>query len=133
MSDFSALVNERVVVTTTDGETIEGLLEAASDLGVVVKPKHSAKSTLLEADEVSSIEKAEASAKKLKPRSLPQVNEGKYRLHLIDRHGYTIEQIEAMSEEKAQEFHESINHEGLGHFHREAPAFEETVEASDED
>lgn len=135
MADYSGYEGKKVVVTDTSGETYEGVCEAGSELGIVVKLKNSAKSTLIESKNIDTVTEPAAAPKKLKPRSLPQIAEGKVRQHLLDRHGYAISDIEAMTEEEATAFHNGLDHEGLGHFHREPSAIEaEIAEAeSDED
>lgn len=126
MADYTALKGKKVTVTT-GGEAVEGLLEEASEIGIVFKPKNSSRSLLIESKDIESIVETSAGPKKLKARVLPQVGEGKYRLHLIERHGYPLADIEAMTEEAAEAFHNGLDHSVLGHTHREPSAAEAAI------
>jgi len=127
MSDYSGYKGKKVTVTLKDGEVIEGTVEEGSIIGVVIKAKNSSRSALIEADKIASVDEPVAGEKKLKARSLAQVNDGKNRLHLIERHGYAIADVEKMTEDEAKTFHEGLDHSGLGHFHREESPVEAEI------
>lgn len=128
--DFEALTDKKVNVVI-EGTTVEGTVLAASDIGIVFKPKGASKGSIVPAAKLGDIEEVVAGPKKLRGRTIPQVHDGKYREHLIERHGYKITEIQAMSEDEAKAFHQSIDHSDLGHKHRElTPAELAIAEAS---
>lgn len=134
MADFSEYKDQKVVVVTNDGDSIEGTVEEGSEMGVVLKPKNSSRSILVEAGNITSVDIAVAGVKGLKARNLPQVNDGKNRLHLTDRHGYAIADVNKLSENEAKTFHDGLDHTGLGHFHREESPVDAAIkEAEDTD
>lgn len=116
--DHSDKVGRRVVVTKADGDTLEGTLQAASDVGALVKPKGRSRDVLLETHEIASISLPVRGPKRLRQKHLKPVDSEKVRDHLIDRHGYGLEDIQNMSEAGAAEFHDSIDHTELGHDHQ---------------
>ncbi len=125
-TDLKALEGKKVVVTT-GGEELEGTVETGSPLGIVLKPKNSSRSLLIEAKDIDTIVEANSGPKKLKPRSLPSVSKGKFREHLLERHGYPLADIQAMTEDAAETFHGTIEHGPLGHFHREVTPVEDAI------
>lgn len=117
------------------GETLielEGKAEAANALGVLIKPKGRTQVELVERGKIESIELAPESEKKLTARSLLPVDFGKVRQHLLDRHGVTLEEVNGLTEESAQTYHNDLQHDGLGHKHEEKKPAEERAEAVEE-
>lgn len=116
------------------GETlveVEGKAEAANALGVLIKPKGRTQVELIEAGKIEAIELAPETEKKLTARSLLPIDLGKARQHLLDRHGWTLDQANQATEESAHEQHEALDHTGGGHVH-EAKKAEERAEGVEE-
>lgn len=147
MSDYSEFVGKKVVLTrnlkqANDkgelAEEIEGTIEAANELGVMFKPKGQVKAQILETDEVEEVRHAPEKAKTLKAKTLKPITFGQAKGHLLERHGYTLAAVNAISEQDALDLHNSIDHvaEDLGHVHGEkeqAPAVAAQADSSDED
>jgi hypothetical protein len=118
-----------VVVRNVNGENgpeaveIEGYVETANAKGVLLKPKGKTQFDLIEADEIEKIDLAPEDTK-LKARRINPVKLGQAKNHLLERHGYTLTQVNDMTEQEAFEFHLSLDHkaEDLGHYHAEKPA-----------
>ena len=142
MSEYDKFVGKRVVLTRNlktpneKGELaveIEGSLEAANDLGVMLKPKGQVKADIIDASEVEEIRLAPEKAKALKAKVLKIIELGQAKSHLLERHGLTLKEVNGLTEEDAFEFHESIDHEAkdLGHVHKDkdtAPAAQAVAE-----
>lgn len=113
--------NKVLVVYNKGDKTIEaeGTLRSVTDLAILLKLKGRTNSELIEVDEIEDIQFAPEKAKELKAKTLTPVKFGSVRQHLLDRHGYTLEQVNAMTEEDAFELHRSIDHKAqeLGHVH----------------
>ena len=138
MSDYTKFVGKKVIVTRNldkpneKGELaveVEGTVEAANVHGVMLKPKGQVKPEILNLDEIEEIRFAPEKAKNIKAKVLKPIEHGQARGHLLERHGLTLKEVNALSEEEALEFHESIDHvaKDLGHVHgskEETPAAE---------
>lgn len=125
--DLKSLEKKTVIFTIAgaDGSTskVEGVVEAASAIGVAYKRKGRGQLEMLEADQIVGHEVLPDKPKVIKSKKLkPPTLEG-VRQHLADRHGINIDWLNAdeVTAEKAAEYHDSINHteEGkvLGHHH----------------
>lgn len=125
-TDYESLSGKRVNLTT-EGEVLEGRVEAGSPIGVVFKKKGSSRADLVLAEDIEAIEEIKAASNKLRQSSLARVAEGRMRRHLVDRHGYRIVDIEPLAEFQAVEMHDQIDHSELGHKHRALSAAEAAV------
>lgn len=125
-NDYTVFKGKKVTVTTK-GEDIDGTVEEASLAGIVLKPKNSSRSLLVESKDIDDIVESGSGPKRLKSKSLPQPVSGKFREHLVDRHGYPLADIQAMAESDAESFHNSLDHSPLGHFHRAVTPAEEAI------
>lgn len=125
-------VGKRVDITFSpeafDGETdpvtqVTGKVENANEIGFVFKPAGSSKSRLYQVEHIETIAMAPEAEPVLRARRLDPATLKGVKRHLVDRHGYTLEDINAMSPERGLDFHDDeVNHEGLGHFHAEPKA-----------
>lgn len=122
--------NVNIVLTGEYAELSgEGKVEAASTMGVAFKPKGKGSVIVLPSD-IDAIEAA-AVIKKITRKSMLPVNLDNIRQHLVDRHGYEVEAIEAMTPEQALAWHNNdLNHEKLGHDHEKKPASTEATPAA---
>lgn len=139
-TDLTKFQGKRVLVQVKldqpneKGETlieVEGKAEAANALGILLKPKGRTQVDLIEADKIESVELAPDTEKKLAARTISNAEYGKARQHLLDRHGCSLEQVNALNEDQAFSQHQAIDHKasGLGHVHGEKKAAEERAEA----
>ena len=119
-------VGERVEITFAEGEleggdsnVVVGKIENANALGFVFKPAGSSKSRLYETGAVEDIRIAPEAEPVLKARRLDFVTLKTVKRHLVDRHGYSLADINEMSPERALEFHDDLDHEAqdLSHYH----------------
>lgn len=133
MADYSEFTDKKVTIQLTDNTKVEGTVEAGSTVGVVFKEKGSRGTKLIEAAQIAAIEPVAEAPKKLKQRTLPIVTEGKVREHLIERHGFKVSEIEALSEDAAKSFHDGIDHSDLGHKHRAKTEAELAIEQAEAD
>lgn len=145
--ELSKYQSKRVVVVRNLAEPnekgeraveIEGLAQAANALGVLIKPKGKTNVELIELHDIEEISFAPEKNKILKPKSLRPVTYGQAKSHLLERHGYTLTEANALTEEEALETHDKIDHveDDLGHIHEDksdTPAGRAVAEASDDD
>lgn len=142
-TDLTRYQGQRVIVQVKldepndKGETlveVEGKAEAANALGILIKPKGRTQVELIEAEKIESVELAPETEKKLTAKSLTPIDLGKARQHLLDRHGFNLEEVNKLNEEQAFDLHAQLNHveDGLGHKHEEKKPAEERAEATEE-
>jgi len=110
---------------------VEGKVEAASAAGVAFKEKGQRDLKLVLPDAIEEIQLAPTKPKKAVQKKLKPIEEQHARQHLADRHGYTLEAVNGMSDANAFAEHESIDHTGLGHRH-EADKAEESESGDSE-
>jgi hypothetical protein len=124
--DYSEYNEKRVtlIVNSEDGtaQELEGTIVAGNALGVMFKPKGSSKTDIIEGSNIVEVRLAPAKPKKLTVKKLKPIAVGQVRQHLVDRHGYTIADIEKMGEAEAAKFHDELDHSGLGHRHTDSAA-----------
>lgn len=138
MSDYSQFVNKKaILVRAEEGKAeaveIEGTVQAASELGILIKPKGRTKLELVPASEIEDVRHVIEKPKALTARVLKPVEFGGARNHLLERHGLTLSVINEMDEQKALDAHSKIDHveAGLGHTHeaKRDPAAEADADA----
>lgn len=133
--DLTSFVDRKVVLVYNSGDEtkeIEGTVQQASAVGVIIKPKGRAGIELIEAGQIERIEAAPEKEKTLPQKNLKNVLYGAARQHLLDRHSFTLTQVNSMTEEAALEVHDAIDHADLGHSHGEVTKNEVTGEAAPE-
>lgn len=111
-------------------EPTVGVVASASDDMIAFKPKGTTALTLIRAEDIVQIE-AVIVDDEMKARRLNLANLDTVKRHLVDRHGYALADINAMSVEEAFSFHEGLDHAPLSHYHADPPAKKESE--SDED
>lgn len=127
-TDYEALKGKKVDIELTDGTVYErATLLAGSDIGVVFKPRGSSTSEIAESHKIASITTPKVGPKVLRSRRLPAASLPKVREHLALHHGYKLSEINAMTDEAALAFHETLDHEDLGHVHREPTEAEKAL------
>lgn len=139
--DIEQYNGKKVLLTVpnpdTEGESVEleGKAEAANAMGVLFKPKGRSNLELYELGNIVSITFAPEKEKKLTAKILRRVEYGNAKQHLGDRHGYTLESLNAMNEQEAYDFHKGVNHveQDLSHVHGDKPdKTKANADASDE-
>lgn len=137
--DYSQYDGKKVVVTVNDSEaeggqtTIEGTVSVGNDMGLLLKPKGKTGLDLIEAAKIVGVEAAPDTPKKLQVKALQPLKDSQARQHLVDRHGYSVADVESMSDEDALTFHsEDVDHAPLGHNHDGKPKVEKDAEAETE-
>jgi hypothetical protein len=117
------------------GETaieVEGTAQAANELGILLKPKGRTNLDLIEAADIEDIKLAPEPDKKLAAKTLKDVELGNAKQHLLDRHGLTLADVNALTEESAFSYHSTLDHKALdlGHVHGAKAAEERAAEAT---
>lgn len=123
--DLELFVGKKVTFTLTEGDTteqVEATIEAANDQAVMFKRKGKSNIEFKDASAVSDVALQESAEPVVKARRQDPVTIDNIKRHLVDRHGYAVADINAMSAVDAFEFHGKIDHEPLGHFHADKPA-----------
>lgn len=123
-------VGKKVLVTVKaeDGSAVEveGTVEKANDFALVIKPKGKTRLDIIENDAIIEIKYIAETGTPLKAKLLKPVELGQARTHLLERHGYTLADINKMDEQGAFDFHKALDHVALdlGHTHgvKESPA-----------
>jgi hypothetical protein len=127
-ADYGTLVSKKVTIVRNlktaneKGETaeeVEGTVQAANEMGILIKPKGKTNFHLIEMSEIEDVFLTPEGDKKFTRSKLKMVEPGKMRRHLLDRHGLTLKWCNEASEEDAVKYHDSLNHEelDLGHVH----------------
>lgn len=125
MSNDLEQYNEKKVLVTVapkdgaDAYEIEGTVSVGNDLGLLIKPKGKTQLLLIEAAEIVEVKYVLDKPKDLKAKELKPVEFGSVRQHLLDRHGFSLADINSRDEAWAFEFHNEIDHKAadLGHVH----------------
>ena len=143
VDNVEKFIGKKVVLTlnlkepNADGQTAEeheGTVEAAHGGMAMFKYKGKTSATLLELADIEAIDYAPERAKKLARKTLKVVEFGQARNHLLERHGYTLTQVNGLTEQEADDQHLAIDHEAsdLGHVHGDKPK-PQAAAASDEE
>jgi hypothetical protein len=138
VTDYSEYVGKKVILTrkVADGsaDEVEGSLEVANAGGILIKPKGKVGMELIEAGDVIQVVLAPETSKKLKAKKIKPIKVGQARSHLLERHGATLTEVNAMTEEDAYGLHEEIDHVAadLGHVHSDGEATEASAEDTPE-
>jgi filamentous hemagglutinin family protein len=141
--DYSEYTGKSVIVTQNlekpdaDGNgtvEVEGKVQVANALGILLKPKGQINVKMIEAGEIEEIRLAPEKASKLKRSKLQVVKLGQARRHLLTNHGVQLAWANSVTEEQAFEYHQGLNHEelDLGHVHVEKEEQTEGETAGDE-
>jgi hypothetical protein len=135
LASYEEYKGKRVVLKrkAADGSLaeVEGTVDTISPIGVLFKAKGSPSLELVVADDIEDISLAPTKEVSIKAKTLKPVQLGGARNHLLERHAYTLAQVNALTEEDAFGVHANIDHVAadLGHVHGEkassdAPAAE---------
>jgi len=139
--NFEKFTGKKIVVVhkvdgKVDAEESEGTAEVGNEGGILFKPKGKTQLVLLEAGNIIEVRFVEDKPKNLARKVLKPVQFGQARNHLLERHGYTLAAVNALTEQSAFDEHEQIDHEAqdLGHVHgdKEATPRAEAVAAASE-
>lgn len=135
LPDLGELTGKRVNLTftpkdETEAVTQEGRVEIGSAIGLMFKEKGKSNVQLIEASTIVAVEELAAKEPNVTVKTLQPVPLGRVRQHLADRHGYTKEQANALTESAAYSEHEALDHSVLAHKHEEPKA---AVEANADD
>jgi hypothetical protein len=141
-TDYNQFVGKKVTLTRNlaeaapDGSTaeeLEGTVEAFAGSTLLFKPKGKTTADMIEVGTLEKIDYAPDKAKKISRKKLKPVTYGQARNHLAERHGFTLKQVNGLTEKQAFEAHNGIDHEGqdLAHIHVDKDA--EAASASTDD
>lgn len=121
--DLAQYSNKKVTVKLTDeDESFPATVETATPLAIIFRRKGKSSLEMKSSDEIELIELQPESEKEIKARRLDPVTLDNVKRHLVDRHGYSLASINALSSEAAYSFHENeVDHAELGHYHAEPP------------
>lgn len=131
---------KKVVVVKKNKEggadEIEGTVQSGNELGLLVKLKGKTTADIIEAADIVEVRYVVDAPKALERKVLKVVEFGQARNHLLERHGFTLAQINAMDEKAAFDTHNSVDHvyADLGHEHGDKKKTErvEAVDAAGE-
>lgn len=98
--------------------TTEGKADVANATGLLLKPKGKSGLLLLSLSQIDEISYAPQKEKKITVKKVKVIGFGGARQHLADRHGYSVSDLDSVSEERALEIHNDIDHEANGVAHR---------------
>ena len=104
-----------------DGQVEHGTVASGAPEMIAFKQKGKSSLQLIRKDQIEFIRLAAEAEPELKARRLNVVELHNVKRHLVDRHGYALADINKMSSEAALEFHDSLDHSPLSHFHADPP------------
>lgn len=118
-----------------DAAELEGTIESANASGVLFRAKGKTKRDIIMSERIVEITLQPDTEARLKAKALKPVVLGQAKGHLLERHGYTLTEVNEMTEDAAFSAHASIDHKAadLGHMHQdksETPAAQAVAEAS---
>lgn len=120
-SELAELVGKNILVQEEDDAQPEGYREVAGRCaaatakdGIVLRLR--GRTHIIPMEKVIDII-PEGKSRKIVILQVGPVQEGGMRQHLLDRHGFSMARIEAMTEEAALLEHARIDHEGYAHRH----------------
>lgn len=122
--DLTQYDGQKVLVQlgSADAELEKGTVVAATPQGIIFKPYGKSSADLKPSSEIFHIELQPVNDD-IKARRVNPVTVNTVKRHLAERHGYKLEDVNAMTPEAAFEFHENtIDHSVLGHYHAEPTA-----------
>lgn len=116
-----------------DGKEDEliGLVVSANDKMLGFRPKGRSNLDLILAHEIEDIRVAPDAEVEMRARRLNLVSIDTVKRHLVDRHGYALADINAMTPEDSLEFHSSLDHTPLSHYHADPPSAAESADEAD--
>lgn len=138
--ELEQYTDKRILVTvnTEEGASeVEGVAQAANELGLLIKPKGKMGLDLIPIADIIEVKYVAEKQKPLVAKVLKPVGFGQARTHLLERHALLLEEVNGMSEQEAFDKHNEIDHveADLGHVHGDKNKTEraEAVEAGEED
>jgi len=137
LESLQPLVDKEAVlhIIQDDGSTVEtpGVIMAATPAGVPFKPKGKANVELLTIERIYEASAAPNKPKSISQKKLKPITSGGMRSHLADRHGVSLAWCRENTEEAAMSFHDSMDHDDIGHKHVAEPAKEAAVDIDSPD
>ncbi|AKJ71868.1 hypothetical protein TIN4_71 [Tsukamurella phage TIN4] len=114
-------------------EYVTGTVASSSPEMIAFKEKGKSHLGLVKHDEIEDIRVALEAEPEMKARRLNLVNLDTVKRHLVDRHGYSLADINSMTPEDALAFHDGLNHEPLSHFHADPPAKKDNEDGGEDE
>lgn len=111
---------------------IKNLKMELADPLVFFNPRGRGVPVLIEGRDVLGFEATETRLRLVTRRSLREAKAATVRRHLADAHGWTLDQVNGMSDEAALAEHEKIDHGPLAHDHSDAVATSKSSSAMQE-
>ncbi len=129
LSDYEG---KKVEIKVADQEEeLLGLVVSANDRMIGFRPKGRSNLDLILAHEIEDIRIAPDAEVEMRARRLNLVTIDTVKRHLVDRHGYKLDDINAMSPEASLEFHSALDHSPLSHYHADPPSTTEAAANGD--
>lgn len=94
------------------------LVGTASEAGLIIKEVTKRDWQMVYLEQIEEIGEPPVVVKKIHRRPQPPVDLSTVRQHLADRHGVPFQFAQESTPEEAMSFHEGLNHDILGHYHR---------------
>lgn len=116
---------------TTEQVTQEGRVEIGSTIGLMFKEKGKSNVQFIETPQILAVTELAVREPKVTVKTLQPVAAGRVRQHLADRHGFTVAELNGMTEAAGVELHDGIDHTALAHKH-EVPKAETEAATGDE-
>lgn len=115
------------VLLTLEGaeEAVAATIVTASPVKTIYKLKGKSNVVMIDTSDITDIELSPDAEPEMKSRRLNEVALDNVKRHLVDRHAYSLTQVNAMSAEDALEFHSELDHSDLSHYHADPPSASE--------
>ena len=128
-TDYSKFEGKKVSLVRNEvgketATEIEGKVESANALGVLIRPKGKTQFELIPAAEIEQISFVEDKPKDISVKTLKIIEFGQARAHLLERHSYTLTDVNKLTELEGYDLHNLIDHvaDDLGHIHGDKDA-----------
>lgn len=100
----------------------EGSVVAASNSGLLVKPRGASLAELIASTEIVDLNILRDPNSKIILRRLRLVKVGEVRQHLADRHGLTLDFLDEYDDLQFLQYHITLDHSNLSHIHEDKKA-----------
>lgn len=118
LADLRQLFKRTVTLHTKSDEEISGKVLGVGKDGVVVRHRGNARIVLI--DEILDYQEVvRPRRKKVLRRVVRRITGDAIKQHLADRHALFVDLCNAIGVEDAYKMHNNINHQNLGHYHRD--------------
>lgn len=122
LSGKKAVITYNLETPNAQGETaveVEGTILGAAEMGVMFRPRGNQQPVMVHNHQIEEIRGVNVTKRDIAQKLLKAITLDDARAHLADRHAFPLATVNAMTAGEAFNTHLTIDHEPLGHAHRD--------------